>query len=80
MKKLNSILLLAFVNVMAFAQEKGAGTTDINVDINGGGETASSFPWLWIVGGIVLIVLLFALLGGSGGRDRIIERKTIVKE
>lgn len=80
MKKINSALLLAFVNVMAFAQENGAGTTDINVDINKGGDAGSSFPWMWIVGGIVLIVVLFALLGGTGGRDRIIERKTIVKD
>jgi hypothetical protein len=78
MKKMNMALTLAFLNVMAFAQEKvGA---DINVDVNKGGDGGGSFPWMWIVGALVLIVLLFALLGGSGGRDRVIERKTIVKE
>ena len=64
---------------MAYAQEKGVETTDINVDVNKGGG-GGSFPWMWIVGALVLIILLFALLGGSGGTDRVIERKTIVKD
>jgi len=79
MKKINSALILAFINVMAYAQEKGVETTDINVDVNKGGG-GGSFPWMWIVGALVLIILLFALLGGSGGTDRVIERKTIVKD
>lgn len=76
MKKINLILTLAFINAMAFAQEKvGA---DINVDVNDGG--GSSFPWMYIIGALVLIIVLFALLGGSRGTDRVIERKTIVKD
>lgn len=77
MKKINSALILAFINVMAYAQEKGVETTDINVDVN---KSGGGFPWMWIVGALVLIILLFALLGGSGGSERVIERKTIVKE
>lgn len=78
MKKINLALTLAFLNVMAFAQEKvGA---DINVDVNKGGAEGGSFPWMWIVGALVFIVILFALLGGRGGSDRVIERETIVKE
>lgn len=78
MKKINLALTMLFLNVMAFAQEKvGA---DINVDVNKGAEATGGMPWMWIVGALVLIVLLFALLGGRGGSDRIVERKTIVKE
>ena len=78
MKKLNLALTLAFMNAMAFAQEKAG--ADINVDVNKGGDAGGSFPWMYLIGAIVLILLLFALLGGRGGSDRIVERKTIVKE
>ncbi len=79
MKKISLALTLAFLNVMAFAQEQAA-KADINVDVNKGGDAGGSFPWMWIIGAIVLIVLVFALIGGSGGSDRVVERKTIVKE
>ena len=81
MKRINLALTLAFINVMAFAQEKGGGSADINVDVNKGADAGGgTFPWMWLIGAIVLIVLLFALLGGSRGSDRVVERKTIVKE
>jgi hypothetical protein len=78
MKKINLALALAFLNVMAFAQEKVG--TDINVDINKEGASGGSFPWMWIVGVAVFIILIFALFSGRGGSDRVIERKTIIKE
>lgn len=58
---------------------QGSGKTDVNVDINKG-ASGGGFPWLWVIGAVVFIVLLVALLGGSRGSDRIIERKTVVKE
>lgn len=76
MKRIYFLVLSAFLSVVAFAQSK----TDINVDLNKG-SSGGGFPWLWVVGAIVFIILLVALLGGSrSGSDRIIERKTIVKE
>jgi uncharacterized membrane protein len=77
MKKLSSALALAFLNAMAFAQEKIG--TDINVDINKD-SGSGSFPWLYLVGALVLIIIIFALVGGRGGSDRVIERKTIVRD
>lgn len=77
MKKINSALILMFLNVMAIAQEKTG--ADVNVDINKDND-GSSFPWLYIIGALVVIILIFALLSGGRGGDRVIERKTIVKE
>ena len=69
--------MLAFMNVMAFAQEKAV---DANVDLNvNDGSGGSSFPWMYLIGAVLLIVVLFALLGGRG-RDRVVERKTIVRD
>ncbi|WP_256012197.1 hypothetical protein [Desertivirga xinjiangensis] len=77
MKKLNMALMLAFINVMAFAQEKAV---DANVDLNvNDGSGGGSFPWMYLIGAVLLIVLLFALLGGRG-RDRIVEKRTVVKD
>ena len=71
--------MFAFVSVMAMAQNGGGGA-DINVDVTKSGDAGSSIPWLWIIGGIVFIVLLIALLGGRGGTDRVVEKKTIIRE
>ncbi|WP_207428991.1 hypothetical protein [Pedobacter sp. SYSU D00535] len=78
MKKINTAIALAFLNVMAFAQEKV--NADVNLDINKGAESGGSFPWIWLVGALVLIILLFALLGGRRGNDRVIERDTIIRK
>lgn len=78
MKKAYLALVAFCFSVMAMAQE---GAADINVDVEKSGG-AGSFPWLWVVGGIVFIILLIALLGGGSrrGTDRVVERKTIIKE
>lgn len=78
MKRVYLALVAFCFSIMAIAQE---GAADINVDVEETGG-AGSFPWLWIVGGIVFIILLIALLGGSSRRDsdRVVERKTIIKE
>lgn len=53
----------------------------VDVDITKSGSTGGGgFPWLWIVGAIVFIILLVALLGNRGGTDRIIEKKTVVRD
>lgn len=75
MKQLMIMLLCALTSAAVYAQEKSA-ELDVNINKSDGG---ASFPWLWIVGAILFVVILVALLSG-GGRDRIIEKRTIVKE
>ena len=68
----------AFFSVMAFAQDGGVSTT--NVDVNLKGDNAAGFPWLWVIGGVVFVLLLVALLSGNRGTDRVVHKKTIIKE
>lgn len=75
MKRIYLLLLSAFVSVLAMAQD--GGTT--NVDVNLKGDGAASFPWLWVIGGVVFVLLLVALLSGRG-TDRVVHKKTIIKE
>jgi hypothetical protein len=67
MKRIYLLLLLAFSSIMAMAQNGGG--ADINVDINKTGGNAGGFPWLWVIGAIVFIVLLVALLGWPRNRQ-----------
>lgn len=77
MKQIYFLILSALLSTVALAQNS---STDINVDINKG-SSGGGFPWIWVVGALVFIVLLVALLsGGRGGSDRVIEKKTIIKE
>ena len=66
MKKAYFSLLTMLLAFVAFAQE----STDVKVDINGGGNSANWYtsPWVWIAGAAIFILLLVALL--SGGRSR----------
>lgn len=75
MKRIYFLLLAAFCSVMAFAQE----ATTTNVDVNLKGDGGGGFPWLWVVGGLVFVVLLVSLLSGRGS-DRVVHKKTIIKE
>lgn len=77
MKRIYFLLVAAFVSAVTMAQTGNA--PDVNVDINGPGNSGG-FPWLWVVGAIVFIVLLVALLGGRGGTDRVVEKRTVIKE
>jgi hypothetical protein len=78
MKRMYFLLVTAFLSVMAIAQS-GSGA-DVNVDITSSDSTGGGFPWLWVIGAIVFIVLLVALLGGRGRTDRVIEKKTVIRD
>jgi hypothetical protein len=79
MKKAYLTLLLVLTNIILFAQEK---STQVDVDINkgnGGGNWYAS-PWVWIVGVAVFILLLVALTSGRDRSDRVVEKRTIVRD
>lgn len=58
MKKIQLTLLAAISSFFALAQD-----AKVDIDLNKGGG-ASSFPWIWVIGGAVFILLLVALLRG----------------
>ncbi len=55
-------LLAAF---QVFAQEK---TLDVDVNVNKDNSNWYQQPWVWIVGIAVFVLLLAAILKGSGSR------------
>ena len=79
MKKAYLTLLAVLTNIILFAQEK---TTQVDVDINkgsGGGNWYAS-PWVWIVGAAIFILLLVALTSGGRSGDKIVEKRTVVRD
>jgi hypothetical protein len=64
-KHVTALLLLSLLQIVALAQDAG-------VDIKVTKESSSTWytqPWVWIVGGAVFILLLVALLRGSGNKN-----------
>ncbi len=55
--------LLAF---QTWAQDK---KVDVDIDVNKKGSDWYQQPWVWIVGGAVFIIILVALLKGSGKKE-----------
>jgi hypothetical protein len=37
-------------------------------------------PWVWVVGGAVLLIVLVALLRGNGSNTREVSRTTVIKD
>lgn len=56
----------ALVSVAAMAQD-GDKKVDINVSTNKDNFWAS--PWVWVIGGAVFVLLLAAILRGSGNKS-----------
>jgi hypothetical protein len=79
MKKAYLTLLTVLTSIVLFAQEK---STQVDVDINkgsGGGNWYAS-PWVWIVGAAIFILLLVALTSGGSRSDKVIEKRTVVRD
>ena len=57
-------ILSFFLSVLVFAQD-AAKSVDVNINSDSGG----GFPWVWVVGAAVFILLLVALLRGGGRKS-----------
>jgi hypothetical protein len=66
MKKMYLSVMLALVSAMAWAQDGGGKSVDVNINTDKGGGWYTN-PIVWVVGAAVFILLLVAL---SRGRSR----------
>ena len=60
MKNFLMMLYGLMLSAAAIAQNGGA-----KIDVNVNKDAPGNIPWLWIIGGVVLVVLLVSLLGRS---------------
>jgi hypothetical protein len=61
-----SAILTLLIAIQSFAQDKGL---DVNIDVNKKDSNWYQQPWVWIIGGAVFILLLVALMRGSGKKE-----------
>ena len=61
-----SAILSLVIAIQSFAQDKGL---DVNIDVNKKDSNWYQQPWVWIIGGAVFILLLVALMRGSGKKE-----------
>jgi hypothetical protein len=59
-------MISAILSIQTWAQDKGV---DVDIDVNKKGSNWYQQPWVWIIGGAVFILLLVALLRGSGKKE-----------
>jgi len=77
--------VLTLIQVLTFAQEtssggsttSGSSSTSSSTKINVTSDTGNWFAtnWIWVVGVIVFIILLFALIGGGSSRSTTVVRE-----
>ena len=77
------VAFLMLSNVYAFAQDAGStqsSTTHTSTTSTGPDNTAMwySAPWVWIVGGIVLLLILIAIFSGNKNSKNEVIRTTRV--
>ena len=79
MKKAYLTLMSVLTSIILFAQEK---TAQVDVDVNKTTTSSNWYasPWVWIVGAAVFILLLVALTSGSRSSDRVVEKRTVIRD
>ena len=62
------LFVLALTNALVWAQDStGSVSSSTNTSTTTTTETWYTAPWVWVVGGAVLILIIVALTRGSGG-------------
>lgn len=75
------VLALCCMQLLAIAQDGTANTTTTTSPAGTTTTTTTWYlqPWVWVVGGILLLVILIALFRGGSSKDREVTRTTVIK-
>jgi hypothetical protein len=81
------MFVFALLQMPLWAQEGNTGTGNNNTNTTTSETTTSTTttywytePWVWVVGGAVLLLIIVALVRGSGSTDREVHRTTVIKD
>ena len=65
-KQTGFLLMAAILSFQSWAQDK---KVDVDINVNKNDSNWYQQPWVWMVGGAVFIIILVALLKGSGKKE-----------
>lgn len=73
-------LVFALFQLPLLAQDNPTGQNNNSSTTTTTTETTTWYvqPWVWIVGGVVLLIIILALVRGSGNKE--VHRTTVVKD
>ncbi|MGI8583200.1 MAG: hypothetical protein ACR2KX_13440 [Chitinophagaceae bacterium] len=77
-----TILMLTFMQALAFAQDSTGGGSSSSSSTSSTTTTTETWytqPWVWIVGGAVLLLLIVALMRGNSNSDTRSDKVTVTK-
>ncbi len=77
-----TVLMLTFMQALAFAQDStggGSSSSSSTTSTTTTTETWYTQPWVWIVGGAVLLLLIVALMRGNSNLDTRSDKVTVTK-
>ena len=78
--------VFALLQIPVWAQEGNSGTDNNTSTVTSETSTTTTTtywytePWFWVVCGAVLLLIIIALVRGSGSSDREVHRTTVIKD
>ena len=81
-KAIVTLIMLTFIQALAWAQDTTGGSSSSNSTTSKTvttQETWYSQPWVWIVGGAVLLLLIVALMRGNSNSGPRSDKVTVTK-
>jgi ABC-type Fe3+ transport system permease subunit len=81
-KAIVTLIMLTFIQALAWAQDTTGGSSSSSSNTSTTTttqETWYSQPWVWIVGGAVLLLLIVALMRGNSNSGTRSDKVTVTK-
>jgi hypothetical protein len=77
-KTIAIFLILSLIQIVSFGQDSGSSSQNTSSQKTTSTTTTTWYtqPWVWIVGGVVVLIILVALLRGNSTSD---THTTVVK-
>ncbi|MEO6488899.1 MAG: hypothetical protein ABIO04_03075 [Ferruginibacter sp.] len=70
------LIALLVVSTLSWAQDSAVSSSTTSTSTTTTERTWYAEPWVWIVGGVILLLIIIALTRGGGRTDRVTITKT----